>query len=81
MCTSFYLGALAAFIAMGKFLEKDVNRYEHLFAKGKKYLENQLFNGEYFFQEIKYTGLKAGNPVEASKISMGGEYSEKQKKY
>jgi hypothetical protein len=39
-----------------------------------------LFNGEYFFQEIKYSGLKAGNPVEASKISMGGEYSEEAKK-
>ncbi|HZW70667.1 MAG TPA: GH116 family glycosyl-hydrolase, partial [Hanamia sp.] len=59
LCTSFYLGALTAFIAMGKFLGEDVNRYEQLFSKGKDYLENKLFNGEYFFQEIKYSGLKA----------------------
>ena len=80
MCTSFYLGALTAFIAIGKFLDEDVTRYEQLLSKGKDYLENKLFNGEYFFQEIKYSGLKAGNPVEASKISMGGEYSEEAKK-
>ena len=80
MCTSFYLGALTAFIAIGKFLDEDVSRYQQLFSKGKNYLENHLFNGEYFFQEIKYSGLKAGNPVEASKISMGGEYSEEAKK-
>ena len=80
MCTSFYLGALTAFIAIGKFLNEDVSRYQQLLSKGKNYLENQLFNGEYFFQEIKYSGLKAGNPVGASKISMGGEYSDEAKK-
>jgi hypothetical protein len=80
MCTSFYLGALSAFISMGNFLKENVSRYESLLAKGKHYLENNLFNGEYFFQEIKYTGLKAGNPVDASKISMGGKYSDEAKK-
>ena len=80
MCTSFYLGALTAFIAMGSFLKENVSRYESLLTKGKHYLENNLFNGEYFFQEIKYTGLKAGNPVDASKISMGGKYSDEAKK-
>ena len=80
MCTSFYLGALTAFITMGNFLGEDMKRYEQVFSKGKSFLEDQLFNGEYFFQEIKYAGLKAGNPVDASKISMGGQYSEEAKK-
>ncbi|MGH2647667.1 MAG: GH116 family glycosyl hydrolase, partial [Ginsengibacter sp.] len=80
MCTSFYLGALTAFIAMGNFLKKDISHYQQLLEKGKNYLENELYNGEYFFQEIKYTGLKAGNPVDASKISMGGKYSDEAKK-
>jgi uncharacterized protein (DUF608 family) len=80
LCTGFYIGALTAFIAMGNHLNEDVNRYEHLLSSGKKYLENNLFNGEYFFQEIKYTGLKAGNPVDASAKSFSGQYSDEAKK-
>lgn len=80
LCTGFYVGALTAFISMGIFLNEDVNRYKELLAKGKEYLEHNLFNGEYFFQEIKYEGLNAGNPVDASKISMGGQYSDEAKK-
>jgi uncharacterized protein (DUF608 family) len=80
LCTGFYLGALTAFITMGNFLNEDVNHYKELLAKGKNYLENNLYNGEYFFQEIKFNGLKAGNPVDASKISMGGQYSDEAKK-
>ncbi|MGN6616081.1 MAG: GH116 family glycosyl hydrolase [Ilyomonas sp.] len=75
MCTSFYLGALSAIIAMGNFLGDDVSRYKQLLEKGKEYIEASLYNGEYFFQEIKYTGLNAPNPVEASERSFGGEYS------
>jgi uncharacterized protein (DUF608 family) len=80
MHASFYLGALSAMIVMGKFLGKDVSTYEQLFAKGKTYTETALYDGEYFIQKIQYTGLKAKNPVEASDISMGGEYSEEAKK-
>jgi hypothetical protein len=74
------VGALTAFIAMGNFLNEDVDRYQQLLAKGKNYLENNLFNGEYFFQEIKYEDLNAGNPVEASKKSFSGDYSDEAKK-
>lgn len=80
LCTGFYLGALTAFVAMGDFLNEDVAYYKQLLSKGKDYYENNLFNGEYFFQEIKFTGLKAGNPLEASKTSFGGEYSDEAKK-
>ncbi|MEX6690472.1 GH116 family glycosyl hydrolase [Danxiaibacter flavus] len=74
MCTSFYLGALQSLIAMGKFLQKDVTRYEDLYAKGKTYLETNLYNGEYFFQHIEYKELNAPNPAKAQ--SFGGDYSE-----
>ncbi len=53
MCTSFYLGALTAAIAMGRALNDDVGAYETLLAKGTAYLEERLYNGEYFFQEVR----------------------------
>src|SRR5260221_13869161 len=79
MCTNFYLGALNSISRMGTFLGKDVSVYNKLFAAGKKFTETQLFDGEYFFQKIEVAGLSAANPVTASKISMGGNYSEEAK--
>ncbi|PKQ44446.1 GH116 family glycosyl hydrolase [Confluentibacter flavum] len=76
MCTSFYLGALLAISKMGKSLKKDVSFYDLLYSKGKKYMENELYNGEYFIQKIQWTGLQAPDPVKASEISVGGSYSE-----
>lgn len=76
MCTSFYLGALQAFSKMGDFLNEDVNLYKKLYRKGKKYVESKLYNGEYFFQEIKTEGLQAPSPIEEASKSFGGEYSE-----
>jgi hypothetical protein len=75
MCTSFYLGALKAFIAMGSEAGLDVSGYRDLLEKGRKYLEEELYNGEYFIQKVQWEGLRAANPVEASRISMGGHYS------
>jgi hypothetical protein len=37
-------------------------------------MESQLYNGEFFIQQIKVEGLKAPDPAKAK--SMGGEYSE-----
>lgn len=78
MCTSFYLGALSAIIEMGTYLKlkKDIVPYRSLFEKGRKAIETDLYNGEYFFQKITVEGLNAPNPIEASAKSMGGEYSE-----
>ena len=80
MHASFYLGALTAVVAMGKHLGKDMSKYETIVGKGKAYTEASLFDGEYFIQKIQYTGLKAKNPIEASAISMGGNYSDEAKK-
>jgi uncharacterized protein (DUF608 family) len=75
MCTSFYLGALKAYCEMGKFLGNDVSAYGELYLKGKKAIENDLYNGEYFIQKIKWTGLNAPDPIAASKGSWTSEYS------
>ncbi|MFC1725622.1 GH116 family glycosyl hydrolase [candidate division KSB1 bacterium] len=58
-CTSFYLGALAAAIKMGEALDDDVSPYKELLEKGIKYLETELYNGEYFYQKIQTEGLQA----------------------
>lgn len=74
MCTSFYLGALRAATEMGKYLKKDVKLYDELYRKGKAYMEQKLYNGEYFIQDIKVEGLQAPDPAKAK--SFGGEYSQ-----
>lgn len=59
MCSSFYLGALKAGYLMGQALGKEVTTYEDLYEKGRKYLEEELFNGEYFIQKVDWTSLEA----------------------
>lgn len=75
MCTSFYLGALTAFVEMSMAVNEPSESYNALLVKGKKFMENELYDGEYFIQKIKWTGLKAADPVEASKKSFSGTYS------
>jgi uncharacterized protein (DUF608 family) len=64
MLTSFYLGALKAAVLMGETLGADVTRYRSLLAKGRQYMESQLYNGEYFIQKVVWEGLRAGSPTE-----------------
>ncbi len=59
MCTSFYLGALVAAVEMGKAVGDDTSLYTKLLQKGKKYIEKELFNGEYFYQKVQTRGLDA----------------------
>jgi uncharacterized protein (DUF608 family) len=65
MCTSFYAGALQAVILMGKTLNDDVSRYEALLAKSKAYMEEKLFDGEYFIQDVRWKDLNTPDPVTA----------------
>jgi uncharacterized protein (DUF608 family) len=76
MCTSFYLGALKAISEMGTYLGDDVSKYELLYSKGRKTLESDLFDGEYFIQKIKWEGLSSPDPVKASEGSWSSDYSE-----
>ncbi len=73
MCTSFYLGALRAFIEMSGYLQGETGIYKGLYEKGRLYMETKLYDGEYFIQEIKYKDLNAPDPAKAK--SYGGEYS------
>jgi len=64
MCMSFYIGALTAAVAMGKTLDDDVSTYAALLAKATRYMEKQLYNGEYFCQKVKWKGLQAKDPTQ-----------------
>jgi hypothetical protein len=64
MCTSFYLGALAAAIEMGEALDQDVTRYRERLAAGMRALDQDLFNGEYFYQKVEWRGLRAPSPLD-----------------
>ena len=64
MCTSFYLGALAAGIAMGKACGDDVQAYETLLAKGRRKMSTTLWNGDWFIQKVQVKNLRAGNPFD-----------------
>jgi len=71
-CSSFYLGALAAAIEMGVAMDDDVSRYRELLVKGKRFLETELFNGEYFYQKIQTEGLNAEfHPLNTSQNGPG----------
>jgi uncharacterized protein (DUF608 family) len=73
-CSSFYLGALQAAIEMGTALGDDVSSYRELLEKGIRYLENELYNGEYFIQKVQTEGLDAKfEPIDYS--SNGPGYS------
>jgi uncharacterized protein (DUF608 family) len=73
MCTSFYLGALKAAVLMGNALGEEVSTYAQLLANGRRQMEQDLFDGDYFIQKITWTGLQAPNPTEMK--SMVGNYS------
>jgi uncharacterized protein (DUF608 family) len=73
MCASFYLGALAAAVAMGKALNDEVPLYAELLAAGTRRTETELYDGEYFIQKIEWKNLRAQNPLETK--SMVGNYS------
>ncbi len=73
MCTSFYLGALKAAMAMGQAVGEPVPLYAELLAKGTQRMEQDLYDGEYFIQKIQWQGLQAKDPTQVQ--SFGGGYS------
>ncbi|MFA6101573.1 MAG: GH116 family glycosyl hydrolase [Victivallaceae bacterium] len=72
MCSSFYLGALKAASLMGAHLGEATPLYDELYARGRKYLENELFNGEYFEQKIVWEGLRAKSPADTETLAYSG---------
>lgn len=60
MCSSIYLGALSAMSLMAAALGEtaDEKKYRDLATRGAQYMEQELFNGEYFEQKVVYRGLR-----------------------
>lgn len=60
MCSSIYVGALAAMAEMAADLGKadEAASYRELAEKGASFLDAELFNGEYFEQKVMWTGLR-----------------------
>ena len=63
MCSSIYLGALQAVVAMGLALGEDVGEFEQLLHCGRSRMETELFNGEYFHPEVRWGSLDAPDPL------------------
>jgi len=59
MCCSIYVGALKAASIIAEFLGDDHTLYDELYQKGRKFLEESLFNGEYFIQKVQWEDLRA----------------------
>ncbi|HET6181020.1 MAG TPA: GH116 family glycosyl hydrolase [Candidatus Sulfotelmatobacter sp.] len=60
MCTSIYLGALSAFSAMARATGQsaDAEFYEALAQRCARFMDEELFNGEYYQQKVQYEGLR-----------------------
>lgn len=59
MCTSIYLGALSAFALMARAVrEEDAEFYAELAQRCAHFMDEQLFNGEYYEQKVQYKGLR-----------------------
>jgi hypothetical protein len=66
LCTSLYLGALKAATLMCEALQEPVDPYEMLFRKGRRQMEELLFNGRFFHQEIEWRNLQTAFPPKDS---------------
>ena len=71
MCSSFYLSALQAMTEMAAVLGEDGSEYETLLNRGVRYLEERLYNGDYFYQEVEWKTLhsKPGQAAINDRIS------------
>ncbi|MDR1190679.1 MAG: hypothetical protein LBK60_03310 [Verrucomicrobiales bacterium] len=60
MCNTIYLGALSAAAEMAAALSADADaaEYRRLSAAGARFLDTELFNGEYYYQKVRYRELR-----------------------
>src|SRR5499427_6592087 len=60
MCTTIYLGALSSLAQMARATGhgEDAGVYEELARKCARFLDEQLFNGEYYQQKVEYADLR-----------------------
>ena len=60
MCTSIYIGALSAMAQMARAVGEldDAKLYGNLAQTAASYMDEHLFNGEYYQQKVQYEGLR-----------------------
>ena len=76
MCSSIYLGATQAMAGMAEALGEDPVPYLSLLDKGIRYMEEELYNGEYFIQKTQWKGLHTPPPYEHLTVNWNINYSE-----
>ncbi len=74
--TGFYLGALKAASQMATALEETASaaEYGRIFEKGRKWVEKNLYNGEYYYQSIKLADRGLLEKFSAGGERLGGDY-------
>lgn len=77
LCGIYYLGALRAAEEMARLLghDDDATTYRALFERGSRWIDDNLFYGEYYFQEIRSIPKDQIEPRTVS--GMGSERSDK----
>jgi len=60
---------------MSKALGEPTQDYEMLLKKGKQFLENDLYNGEYFYQKVVWEGLQTPSPLQSTSTAWNVNYS------
>jgi uncharacterized protein (DUF608 family) len=75
MCTSIYVGALAAMAAMAQGAGEagDAQRYAALAAKGARFMDAELFNGEYYQQRVMWQELRDRSFADSLERNEAGE--------
>ncbi len=75
MCTGIYLGAVSALAEMARAVgqTQDATFYDDLAHRCARFMEEHLFNGEYFQQQVQYLGLR--NTSFASMVAQIDEHS------
>ncbi len=71
MGMSFYAAALTAMIELGREFGDDTSRYRALLEKCIAYMNGNLFNGEFFIQEVRWTDLKTPDPTKQESYRRG----------
>ncbi len=76
MCGIYYLGALRAGEEMARAVGDDAaaQEYRRLFDSGSKWIDANLFNGEYYIQQVR--GVPADKIAPSLRSSMGSEGTE-----
>jgi hypothetical protein len=60
---------------MAKAMGESTATYERLLAKGRKYMESELYNGSYFYQKVVWEGLKTPSPLNDKTVAWNVNYS------